>query len=128
VRINTTVATIVLSLTSIFCAAACVRSADPSSEKECTIAPGADAHDDEDPTRSIWPIGNAPLPFDESTEIAAGNLTYYTCVAVQNSSETVRAVFCGSLPTYPLRGQCYSHLKDSPVKWQNYCYDAFYEE
>jgi hypothetical protein len=56
-----------------------------------------------------------------------GRFAYKVCVLLEGSSELVRVAFCNSQPDRLVRGRCFCHLKDSPVSWQNWCYNEFSE-
>ena len=125
--------------------ASCVQSTGTSSERQGAGGALVETQDEGDfgsespidlgasPPPPSVPLPGSPFgertPGDAAPEPASGgNLTYYACIFVKNSSETLRRTFCGSLPAVRLRAVCYSHLNDGPTKLQNYCYDTFYNE
>jgi hypothetical protein len=57
-----------------------------------------------------------------------GWFTYHVCVALKQSCSDVRSAFCVSQPDGAVRGRCRSHVYDSSVSWQNYCYNEFNAE
>jgi hypothetical protein len=64
----------------------------------------------------------------DSTQPTGAWFTYHICASLEYSCTNVRAAFCISQSDQEVRGRCRSHLLDSAVSWQNYCYNEFNAE
>ena len=56
-----------------------------------------------------------------------GGFRFRLCGLLRNAKPWAREAFCRSQPEPEIRAACWRHVGDSPVSWQNWCYDTFGE-
>jgi hypothetical protein len=135
-------AAILVSLSCTIGAASCAQSPGSASEME-PYAPTIETKDEGDPfgdpSNDIG-IGSSPPPpiLAPPISLAGGDpgesaepegwFTYNLCCLLKSGPRLAREAFCRSQADCEIRRACFSHTHDSPVQWQNWCYDAFRNE
>ena len=157
-KMNHIAAAVVVSISCALVNVSCVQSgtATPEAASAGGGAPALETKDDGDPfgsdpglgggigsERPVIHVGTDPSSTDvgsgpPSTSAQSGSggsaaqpegrFTYNVCALLKNACANVRSAFCISQPDPAVRAKCRSHLFDSPVSWQNYCYNEFYDE
>jgi hypothetical protein len=97
---------------------------DPPSDPDVGAGIGSE------PPSSGWnePPAGPEASASGSSPAPEGWFTYHVCVLLKRSCDGPRVAFCNSQPDVQVRGRCFSHVKDSPVAWENWCYNEFRNE